>query len=156
MYNVNLKRKDQGFTFIELLILFSIVGIFAAVGYSAYDDYVQNKKAESAFDSLSTYRMSVAMCYKKNNSFKSCDSGQNGIPNGFDKDDQKFKYIENIYVSKGVISSRFLAKDKNENNIDVVLIPDFQDGKMDWEVKCSDINMQSKDSYIDECTTPLK
>ncbi len=156
MKNINLKSKNSGFTFIELLILVSIIGIFSAVGYSAYDDYAQNKKAEAAFDGLSIYRMAVSMCYKKQHSLQDCDSGKNGIPSDLNQEDNKFVYIENVYVNKGVITSRFEAKDKNKNNIDVVLIPDFKEDKMNWEVKCSDINEQSKDSYIDECVTPLK
>jgi type IV pilus assembly protein PilA len=55
-----MKRVQQGFTLIELMIVVAIVGILAAIAIPAYSDYVVRSKVSEAMASLGACKTSVA------------------------------------------------------------------------------------------------
>ena len=54
-----MKRVQQGFTLIELMIVVAIVGILAAIAIPAYQDYVARSKASEALAALGACKTSV-------------------------------------------------------------------------------------------------
>ena len=54
-----MKRLQQGFTLIELMIVVAIVGILAAIAIPAYQDYVARSKVSEAMAALGACKTSV-------------------------------------------------------------------------------------------------
>jgi type IV pilus assembly protein PilA len=55
-----MKRVQQGFTLIELMIVVAIVGILAAIALPAYQDYVVRSKMSEAVAAIAACKTSVA------------------------------------------------------------------------------------------------
>ncbi|NMG03250.1 prepilin-type N-terminal cleavage/methylation domain-containing protein [Azoarcus taiwanensis] len=55
-----MKKVQQGFTLIELMIVVAIIGILAAVALPAYQDYTTRAKVSEVMLAASSARTSVA------------------------------------------------------------------------------------------------
>ena len=55
-----MKRVQQGFTLIELMIVVAIVGILAAIALPAYQDYVVRSKMSEAVAALAACKTSIS------------------------------------------------------------------------------------------------
>jgi len=55
-----MKRVQQGFTLIELMIVVAIVGILAAIALPAYQDYIVRSKMSEAIAAVAACKTSVA------------------------------------------------------------------------------------------------
>ena len=55
-----MKRIQQGFTLIELMIVVAIVGILAAIALPAYQDYIVRSKMSEAVAAVGSCKTSVA------------------------------------------------------------------------------------------------
>lgn len=64
-----MKKIQQGFTLIELMIVVAIVGILAAIALPAYQDYIARSKVSEAMGFLDGAKVSVAEYYATNSSF---------------------------------------------------------------------------------------
>lgn len=61
-----MKRTQQGFTLIELMIVVAIVGILAAIAIPAYQDYIARSKVSEGLASLAEAKTTVAEYYSTN------------------------------------------------------------------------------------------
>lgn len=74
-HSLSPRRRQRGFTLIELMITVAIVGILAKVAIPAYLDYVKRGKLTEAFNSLSSCSMALAQYYQDNRSWASASVG---------------------------------------------------------------------------------
>ncbi|MEN9480316.1 MAG: hypothetical protein RLZZ298_1711 [Pseudomonadota bacterium] len=60
-----MKKVQQGFTLIELMIVVAIIGILAAVAIPQYQDYTVKAKVANAITSVGSLKSAVAICIQE-------------------------------------------------------------------------------------------
>jgi type IV pilus assembly protein PilA len=96
-----MKRVQQGFTLIELMIVVAIIGILAAVALPAYQDYVVKGRVSEVMLAASGARTTVAEI--------AANDTAAGMPATADIETQTSKYVASVTYAAGVITAT--AKD---------------------------------------------
>jgi type IV pilus assembly protein PilA len=113
-----MKRIQQGFTLIELMIVVAIVGILAAIALPAYQDYVVRSKMSEGEAAVAACKTSVAEYLSThaatglaaiNTSNSGCSSTQS-------------QYVNGLSVASGVISVGTQNTGAGTSNPDCTLI----------------------------------
>ena len=93
-----MKRIQQGFTLIELMIVVAIVGILAAIALPAYQDYVIRSKMSEVEAALAACKTSVSEYLSSHGSFPT-----NVAASGCST--TVTQYVTGLTVADGVISA---------------------------------------------------
>jgi len=122
-----MKKYQQGFTLIELMIVVAIIGILAAIAIPAYQDYTVRTKVSEAYALASGSKTAVAETYNTTNAFPSTNAGA-GLASAVSING---RYVTSVTVSgAGVITAALNAASGTTGNI--VLVPAFQGGSFTW------------------------
>ena len=97
-----MKKVQQGFILIELMIVVAIIGILAAVAIPQYQDYTIKAKIANALTAVDSLKTAVALCAQEaGGSLTGCDSGSNGIAASL----TPTKEVASATVADGVIAA---------------------------------------------------
>jgi type IV pilus assembly protein PilA len=96
-----IRKVQQGFTLIELMIVVAIIGILAAIAIPAYSDYTKKAQASEAFSLLDGLKSVAGEYFHENASFVDF-----AIPASANKDG---KYVTGIAVTEAAAAKLTLT-----------------------------------------------
>ena len=94
-----MKRVQQGFTLIELMIVVAIVGILAAIALPAYQDFIIRSKMSEAMAAMAACKTSVAEYTSSHGGTLPADPAVAGCST------QPTQYMASLLVATGVITA---------------------------------------------------
>lgn len=130
-----MKKFQQGFTLIELMIVVAIIGILAAIAIPAYQDYTIRAQVSEAFNLGDGMKTPVADVYNDTGDFGSADSGAFGIPAAVSV---VGKYVLQVAVADSIITAT-MGNEANANVAAKVLVlsPVDNQGSISWNCRAA-------------------
>ena len=96
-----MKKAQQGFTLIELMIVVAIIGILAAVAIPAYQDYTARAQVSEGVSLAAGLKSTVSDIWSTRGSLDDADSNTNGLPAA---NDVSGTYVNTVSVTDGLIT----------------------------------------------------
>jgi type IV pilus assembly protein PilA len=114
-----MKRIQQGFTLIELMIVVAIVGILAAIALPAYQDYIIRSKMSEGVAAAAACKTSISEYVSTKNAWPA-DADTAGCSS------TATTYVASLDVTgNGVISVNTQATGSKPNDCTLILTPSF-------------------------------
>jgi type IV pilus assembly protein PilE len=74
------RRRNQGFTLIELMVTVAIVAVLAAVALPSYSNYVQRSRVPPALEGLSSYATRMEQRYQDTGNYQNAGACGVAVP----------------------------------------------------------------------------
>ncbi|MBK1617542.1 prepilin-type cleavage/methylation domain-containing protein [Lamprobacter modestohalophilus] len=110
-----MKKRQSGFTLIELMIVVAIIGILAAIALPAYQDYTNRAKVSELVLAASSARTCVSEIYQS--------TGELGDADSCGDDFTSTKYAETLEVADGVVTVTGSDEFPGEDTVEIELEP---------------------------------
>ncbi len=127
-----MKRVQQGFTLIELMIVVAIIGILAAIAIPAYQDYTKRAHVSEGLSLAAGAKTAVTEYYSTNNAFVSGTAPLNATYGIASATTITGNAVNDVAVlASGVIQIRY--KNNVTTNAVLFLNPTVSAGGIQWD-----------------------
>lgn len=128
-----IKKAQQGFTLIELMIVVAIIGILASVAMPAYQNYTKKAKFTEVVLATSPYKMAIEICAQTLGTLTGCKNATNGIPANISGETKGYVASVAVTDDTGVITAT-ATTNGGLNGETYILTPTVVSGRLVWSV----------------------
>ena len=127
-----MKKLQQGFTLIELMIVIAILGILMAIAIPAYQDYAVRAKASEGINLAGATKLAVAETYSSTGRFPP-NQASAGLPLATSTNG---KYVTSVGQASGVITITYSGNEPKLSSTSTLLLSaTTAAGSVKWKCK---------------------
>jgi len=142
-----MRKVQQGFTLIELMIVVAIIGILAAIAIPAYQNYTMKAKFTEVREAVTPMKLAVELCVQ-NGDCGAAGAAVSAVPTAwpatvggtnFPAMPTASQYFASASVTAAGVITATAVKGLGFNGETVTMTPSAiaADGKITWTVACS-------------------
>ena len=125
-----MKQQKKGFTLLEMMIVIAIIGILISIALPSYQRYTQRARFSEIVEATEPYKIGVEECYQITNDLKTCQAGQNGMP---DPITQGLGLVHTLTVKSGIIIATPQKQSGIRTTDTLILTPLIENNTIHWK-----------------------